>query len=394
MNKSPDAFRTISEVADWLGVQPHVLRFWESKFTQVKPVKRAGGRRYYRPADMQLLGGIRKLLHEDGLTIKGAQKILREEGMAHVASLSQPLEVDEAETITAEAAPATPEPAEDTHIVSPFDGADVEPASAPEPSLAQDMPMASEAAAAPEVSPAPDAPTSDAASLPSFLTGAAEPMETQYAPEDTPEAAETAADEAPMAVDVPPEEPHAPAEPASLFSAFEPEPPSAAAVPEIDPEPISQTPAPEAGVGMSAPEADPTPSAEEPSNLPSFLVNLQEEAAEKAAELVPEADSVPEPDVAPEASTAPEPETAPHPDTTPDPEPLVLEPQQAVDPRPRIVDAPDPPADSDLPARPAALSAAFAARGLSAAQRADLTPLVAQLAALRDRLATKHGRGA
>ena len=61
MSKSPDAFRTISEVADWLGVQAHVLRFWESRFTQVKPVKRAGGRRYYRPNDMRLLGGIKKL---------------------------------------------------------------------------------------------------------------------------------------------------------------------------------------------------------------------------------------------------------------------------------------------------------------------------------------------
>jgi len=92
MVKSPDAFRTISEVADWLGIQAHVLRFWESKFTQVKPIKRAGGRRYYRPADMLLLGGIKKLLHDDGLTIKGVQKILREEGMTHVSSLSAPLD--------------------------------------------------------------------------------------------------------------------------------------------------------------------------------------------------------------------------------------------------------------------------------------------------------------
>ena len=78
--KSPDAFRTISEVAEWLGVPTHVLRFWESRFTQVKPVKRAGGRRYYRPSDMELLGGIRKLLHEDGMTIRGVQKLLREGG--------------------------------------------------------------------------------------------------------------------------------------------------------------------------------------------------------------------------------------------------------------------------------------------------------------------------
>lgn len=92
MSKSPDAFRTISEVADWLGVQAHVLRFWESRFNQVKPVKRAGGRRYYRPNDMRLLGGIKKLLHEDGITIKGVQRILREQGVNHVASLSQGLE--------------------------------------------------------------------------------------------------------------------------------------------------------------------------------------------------------------------------------------------------------------------------------------------------------------
>ncbi len=89
-NKSPEAFRTISEVADWLGVPAHVLRFWESRFGQVKPVKRAGGRRYYRPSDMELLGGIRKLLHEDGMTIRGVQKLLRENGVRYVAAMSKP----------------------------------------------------------------------------------------------------------------------------------------------------------------------------------------------------------------------------------------------------------------------------------------------------------------
>ena len=92
MGKSAEAFRTISEVAEWLGIPTHVLRFWESKFTQIKPVKRAGGRRYYRPKDMLLIGGIRKLLHEDGMTIKGAQKVLREKGVKYVASLSQELD--------------------------------------------------------------------------------------------------------------------------------------------------------------------------------------------------------------------------------------------------------------------------------------------------------------
>jgi len=89
MSKSRDAFRTISEVSTALDTPAHVLRFWESKFTQVKPVKRAGGRRYYRPADLNLLAGIKKLLHEDGMTIKGAQKLLREQGVKHVTALGE-----------------------------------------------------------------------------------------------------------------------------------------------------------------------------------------------------------------------------------------------------------------------------------------------------------------
>ena len=76
--KSPGAFRTISEVASELEVPQHVLRFWESKFAQVKPLKRGGGRRYYRPEDVDLLRRIRSLLYEDGYTIKGVQKLLRE----------------------------------------------------------------------------------------------------------------------------------------------------------------------------------------------------------------------------------------------------------------------------------------------------------------------------
>lgn len=88
MEKSPDAFRTISEVADLLDVPAHVLRFWESRFPQVRPVKRAGGRRYYRPTDVALLGGIRLLLHDQGLTIRGVQKILREQGVRHVCALA------------------------------------------------------------------------------------------------------------------------------------------------------------------------------------------------------------------------------------------------------------------------------------------------------------------
>jgi DNA-binding transcriptional MerR regulator len=89
MTKSPQAFRTISEVAAHLNVPAHVLRFWETKFTQVKPVKRGGGRRYYRPEDVTLLEGIRDLLYAEGMTIKGVQKILRERGARHVADRAE-----------------------------------------------------------------------------------------------------------------------------------------------------------------------------------------------------------------------------------------------------------------------------------------------------------------
>lgn len=88
MDKAPDAFRTIREVAEWLETPAHVLRFWESRFSQIKPVKRAGGRRYYRPDDMALLGGIKYLLHDQGMTIRGVQKILADQGVRHVAGLS------------------------------------------------------------------------------------------------------------------------------------------------------------------------------------------------------------------------------------------------------------------------------------------------------------------
>jgi|TARA_B110000263_G_scaffold11814_1_gene10013 DNA-binding transcriptional MerR regulator len=89
--KSPDAFRTISEVSDWLELPTHVLRFWESKISQISPVKRAGGRRYYRPSDMLLLGGIKFLLYEQGLTIRALKQKITSEGQKSIATYSQPL---------------------------------------------------------------------------------------------------------------------------------------------------------------------------------------------------------------------------------------------------------------------------------------------------------------
>ena len=127
MTKSPEAFRTISEVADVLDVPPHVLRFWETRFTQVKPVKRGGGRRYYRPEDVRLLRGIRGLLYDDGMTIKGVQKILRERGIRHVIGLGTVNGHAEEEDAAVEpaAAPARP-------IELPVEAAPVETAGAEE----------------------------------------------------------------------------------------------------------------------------------------------------------------------------------------------------------------------------------------------------------------------
>jgi DNA-binding transcriptional MerR regulator len=100
LDKSPGAFRTISEVSTEIDVPKHVQRCWESKFTQIKPMKRGGGRRYYRPPDLELLRGIRGLLYDQGYTIKGVQRILRQNGVKFVKDPS----------LWAEAGPARPKP--------------------------------------------------------------------------------------------------------------------------------------------------------------------------------------------------------------------------------------------------------------------------------------------
>ena len=89
MDKGPDAFRTISEVADDLELPQHVLRFWETRFAAIRPLKRGGGRRYYRPDDIELLKGIRHLLYGEGYTIKGVQRILKEEGVRFVQAIGR-----------------------------------------------------------------------------------------------------------------------------------------------------------------------------------------------------------------------------------------------------------------------------------------------------------------
>ncbi|OWY12081.1 hypothetical protein B6V72_13250 [Thioclava sp. F34-6] len=179
MGKSADAFRTISEVSDLLDTPTHVLRFWESKFTQVKPVKRAGGRRYYRPADVALLGGIKRLLHDEGMTIRGVQKLLREEGIREVAARAEVSLEDERET--GEATQSTPEP------IAPV--AAPQPSPAPEEDTQTQEPAPQEPApetvdaAATDASPQEDAPR-EAAAHEDVVQAAAEDATESRAPSE------------------------------------------------------------------------------------------------------------------------------------------------------------------------------------------------------------------
>jgi DNA-binding transcriptional MerR regulator len=103
--KGPEAFRTISEAADELSVPQHVLRFWETKFAFIRPMKRAGGRRFYRPSDIAVLRGVRRLLHDEGYTIKGVQRLHREEGLRRLVNAG-----GEGASPRASAAAQTPSP--------------------------------------------------------------------------------------------------------------------------------------------------------------------------------------------------------------------------------------------------------------------------------------------
>ncbi len=130
--KGPSAFRTIGEASEELGVPQHVLRFWETKFTQLKPLKRAGGRRYYRPEDMELLGRIRDLLYQDGFTIKGAKRSLSQKGGAKPGDAPELDEADDDEEIEEAAAETEFQAGEsDEEEEAPEEEAAPEPAPAP-----------------------------------------------------------------------------------------------------------------------------------------------------------------------------------------------------------------------------------------------------------------------
>lgn len=122
--KAPGAFRTISEVADELDVQQHVLRFWETKFSQIRPLKRGGGRRYYRPEDLVLLKKIHHLLYTEGYTIKGVQKLLREKGKnALLNEMPQKIAENANAPVTAAPVPAaSPSPAGPRKVTSTIQG--------------------------------------------------------------------------------------------------------------------------------------------------------------------------------------------------------------------------------------------------------------------------------
>jgi DNA-binding transcriptional MerR regulator len=174
LEKAPEAFRTISEVADEIDVPQHVLRFWESRFPQIRPMKRGGGRRYYRPDDVDLLRGVRHLLYGEGYTIRGVQRILREQGVTFVQTVwsetAEPLppdvddeEVEEGEEDIAEAAVERSEP----NLFAVAAPRAPEPAPAPraeerrEPTI---VPPIAVEQPSPPVQPAPPSPTEQAES--------------------------------------------------------------------------------------------------------------------------------------------------------------------------------------------------------------------------------------
>ncbi|MEM1410695.1 MAG: MerR family transcriptional regulator [Pseudomonadota bacterium] len=369
MAKSPEAFRTISEVAEWLGVQAHVLRFWESKFSQVKPIKRAGGRRYYRPTDMLLLGGIKRLLHDDGLTIKGVQKLLREEGMSYVSDLSQPLDdgtLGQLDDMPGEV-PEADEVPEDRGVVLEFTSPTPSP---PEPAPETEEPDADEIAeedvvAAQEGAAEPEdtvAQRAEPAQEPERqLDMLAEPK-----PEDTAEREPELDPQVDMLADPEPE--------------AQEEMPPASPAPEPQPEPLDTQPVGDAPA-EDAPDDSPAPLAD----LPSFLRQSPASAREEPV-AEPETTEAPAP-----ASELPaflrqpmaETDTSEPPKQDAPSEPEAAEPA-APAPSARNIDIPPFTPEADFLVAPAALSASYSLASLSAAQAAQIAPLIDRLTALRD----------
>ena len=398
MVKSADAFRTISEVADWLGVQTHVLRFWESKFTQVKPVKRAGGRRYYRPVDMLLLGGIQKLLHEDGLTIKGVQKILREKGIAHVSALSPEVDGDRSVDLNA--------PSPDTPIKSaPF--TQVAPQDV-EPATADVVPFMQDSRPDDAIKPV-DRPsfTQDAVVIPDEQvepTDAAEPTLAQPKTEDD----DTGLAKEPIVGSTPeniPQESVIKQELEDEVVARKPEPHVTADADMVTDAQGAVTDTPADLVATPEPEfVTPEPlakalAAAEQSAVAAEPGVMEEEAAQEETPTPVVEEPIPEPPSFLNRSSKP---TAPVTDNLP-PEGGAAEPVQTVEthddvvevtetsfeaaiPKPKVVDIPDTPFESGITASPRALSALAKTKSLTSAQASKIAPMLTQLRNLRDRM--------
>ncbi|WP_271879718.1 MerR family transcriptional regulator [Phaeobacter italicus] len=292
MSKSPDAFRTISEVAEWLGIQAHVLRFWESKFTQIKPVKRAGGRRYYRPADVDLLGSIKVLLHDQGMAIKDVQALLREHGAAHVASLADP---DAPSAAQGDAAASDVEPIENASA-DPVQGDVIE--------------ATVEATFEPVEPPAAPAPTPSApAAAPGAWAEPASPAPATAAPTPAPQAMPPAA-EAPQAAPTPVQAD--PAQPVQTqpvqtqpvqTQPVQPQPvqtqPQMQAQPQVQPT-VQPPAAPPAAASDVAEKAQPTPTPAPAA--PTYAAPVQDGVTQAAAPMQAPAD--PAPSYQPQAPSA------------------------------------------------------------------------------------------
>lgn len=341
MPKSPDAFRTISEVADWLDKPAHVLRFWESKFTQVKPVKRAGGRRYYRPDDMMLLGGIKKLLHDDGMTIKGVQKVLREQGIKYVTELSQPL--DEISAAAVDQPGGSDDRLDDHGPYAAFESAE----ETPEETTVVAFQRAQDRVAEQEE---PHTATSDAS------------------------APDTPSEQPPPEPQVTPEPSEQPAEPADDISEalIAPPPPEAAATEETAATGDEETrPVP-------AKEADPDPAPAVTHTDPDTPAPAGQGEAPLAATSPGQDQDTPAPETLPVFSSA----QAPAQETPSEP------PQPAAQSRPVVVDIPDVPDLDRIDAPPGLIAAILARRTqLSREDREKLSAAAADLARLRDRMA-------
>lgn len=416
MPKSPDAFRTISEVADWLGIQAHVLRFWESKFTQVKPIKRAGGRRYYRPADMLLLGGIKKLLHDDGLTIKGVQKILREDGMSHVAAMSPPLDdadIEFEETVgVQDPEPMLMQAPAVSSVVLPFQPPK-DPAKDPAPT---DLPLSPDDL---REEAAPATASEDETSTPGAR-----------APDDTPEtvptnsmveqpdaghdaptvaaplsvSAQDTSNKIPAATDQTADAPEEVQEPEPAMQA--PPAQTQATAPAVqDAEPAtnpqvtkSQAPGSDTSVGEThneAPVAQSTgelPAEKTSDAAPPLFAREPETIVQPAAppdtdtqQNQPQAPAHPTPAHPTQAQTAQATAPAQHEEQA---APAQPEEQAApVAPKPRDIGMPTLTPEKDIPARTSTLAHAGCLRSVDAATAQKMTPLLAQLAVLRDRMA-------